>query len=603
MMNSVSIFATARMMRVTRARTSICIHRLKSSNVSVAPASEQKQHGGKCPMTADVKEKDLDHDTSKTVLPPGPSKFNCVKAMFTGEMSNRTYIQNIRTKYNTDTPLIWLFQDATQIFDPDIWMNSVLRKEWKLPYGAAPQVWPFQVYYRQLRCDVSKGDKLPVMLTHGIDEWKRPRQALQTHLFSPKAADSYQSSIQEVVDDASRFLSLNDGQNAVPNLEQFAQDVSFEMLAMVMLDRRMGLLDKDNTNNSEEEKFVHSAVESFHALGALLMKPPIENLTLLRTFSSNWNKFEKNMDIVWDIGMKWIIEAEVDDSPRAFVNRLKTQVDGDDTLTMDRQERLVNLLTLLQAGVDTTSNSLVWTMIQLARRPRIQRRLRRELEETMDGDFSRTEDLPNLPYLKAFLREVQRFSPSAGGNMRRLPFDVTVPSTNPNGDNDKKQEDYVVKKNTLIIFTQEVYSYDPVLLGGDPDEFLPERWLAAEHVLANAKSDKSMDLDPRTPLEVDLASIDFDFGDELATVEDESSSSAVTMNTGIIIAPAPILSSLLLSSPFSVGPRMCVGARYVDVFSNEAAMIILNRFSLNTHTRIKLISFLLSRSLCYGLDY
>jgi len=84
-------------------------------------------------------------------------------------------------------------------------------------------------------------------------------------------------------------------------------------------------------------------------------------------------------------------------------------------------------------------------------------------------------------------------------------------------------------------------------------------------VLSNAKTDKSMDLDPRTPLEVDLTSIDFDFGDELATAEDESSSSAVTMNTGTIMAPAPILSNPLMSSPFSVGPRMCVGARYVDV--------------------------------------
>ena len=110
------------------------------------------------------------------------------------------------------------------------------------------------------------------------------------------------------------------------------------------------------------------------------------------------------MDIVWDIGMKWIVEAEADGSPRAFVNKLQTQVDGDDALTMDRQERLVNMVTLLQAGVDTTSTSLLWAMNELARRPRIQRRLRRELNEVGLGlngeDFDRTKHLPNLPYLK-----------------------------------------------------------------------------------------------------------------------------------------------------------------------------------------------------------
>lgn len=426
--------------------------------------------------------------------PPGPSSLESVRATLSGALNDTSYKIHLRQTYG-DVVRVWAFQDIYFVFDPDIYMQ-LLRQEWSLPYGAAPGTWPLVLYYQN-----RSPDTMPMMLLQG-EAWKAPRHTLQTHMFSPKAADSFQSGISSVVDDASTYLR----NNPVPqDLNEFLCNASFEMLAQVLLERRMGLL--DDSSGPMERQFVSSAVDAFHALGELVLKPPMTNLTLLRLFVPNWNKLETNMNHVWDIGMKWLKETEESLPEAALVTKLANEG------KMDRQERLVNLVTILQAGVDTTSNSLAWAIYELAKRPVEQERLRQELRSVLPPEGYKRELLSELPYLKAFLREVQRLSPTAAGTMRRFPFEIEI-------------GDYALKKDSIIMWAADPYSLDPTLLGGDPDEFNPDRWLAAEQVPKES--------DPRAPVKVE----GFD-----------------------VMAPAPILSHPLVSTPFSVGPRMCVGAR------------------------------------------
>jgi cytochrome P450 len=322
------------------------------------------------------------------------------------------------------------------------------------------------------------------------------------------------------VDDCSDYLRKNPYPQ---DLNQFLCDASFEMLAQILLERRMGLL--DDSSGPMEHQFVSSAVDAFHAIGALLRFPPMTNTTLLR-FIPEWNKLESNMDEVWNIGMKWLEETEESRPAAALVTKLANEG------KMDRQERLVNLVTILQAGVDTTSNSLAWALYQLAKRPEAQERLREELCRVMPPEGYKRELLSELPYLKAFLREVQRVTPTAAGTMRRLPFDVEA-------------GDYVVEKDSVVMFGGEPYNLDAALLGGDPNEFIPERWLAANNV--------PKDANPRKPVQVE----GFD-----------------------VMAPAPILSHPLVATPFSVGPRMCVGARVAQNEINSFVTRICRDFKL-----------------------
>jgi cytochrome P450 len=428
-------------------------------------------------------------------------------------MADKKYLQSLREQHG-DVVKLWIFQDLYQIFDPEMFMG-ILRQEWNLPYGAAPNTWPFQVYYKE-----KSEQHMPMMLLQG-EAWKQPRHTLQTHMFSPKAADAYQPGINAVVQDASKYLGIHHRLDS-DAANQFLMNVSFEMLAQVLLDRRMGLVDTvaaahaDPTDAAEKRQFVSSAVDAFHALGDMLLKPPLTTDIRLLRLLPVWNKLEQSMDHVWDIGMKWLQEAEQQNSDTAFVTKLAGQGN------MGRQERLVNLITLLQAGVDTTSNSLSWAVIELARRPEIQERLRHELAETIPTHQEDYHRQYKLPYLKAFMRELQRCSPAAGGNMRTLPFDVQA-------------GEYRLQKNSIIMWNQAVYGHDPELLGGDPTEFKPERWLTYDEAVTHQDV---KELDARTPIKMPS-------GNEFH----------------VDMAPAPILSHPLMTTAFGVGPRMCVGSR------------------------------------------
>ena len=138
---------------------------------------------------------------------PGPPKWTAVQAVvLNNALEKPSYKQQLRLEHG-DVVRLWAFQDIFFVFNPDLFLQ-ILRQEWSLPHGAAPETWPFQRYYGN-RCTP---ETMPMMLRQG-ESWKEPRQTLQTHMFSPKAADSYQPGINRVVNDAAKNLQ----ENPVPN--------------------------------------------------------------------------------------------------------------------------------------------------------------------------------------------------------------------------------------------------------------------------------------------------------------------------------------------------------------------------------------------------
>jgi cytochrome P450 len=99
--------------------------------------------------------------------------------------------------------------------------------------------------------------------------------------------------------------------------------------------------------------------------------------------------------------------------------------EGDGGRMSDRQLR-DEVVTLLLAGHETTSNALTWTWYLLSQNPGVEVRWREELATVLGGRSPAFEDLPALKYTEMVLAESMRLFPPAWGIGRRALRDIVL---------------------------------------------------------------------------------------------------------------------------------------------------------------------------------
>jgi len=130
----------------------------------------------------------------------------------------------------------------------------------------------------------------------------------------------------------------------------------------------------------------------------------------------------------------------------------------------DRQLR-DEVMTLLLAGHETTSNALVWTFYLLSQNPEADARWRQELVSVLAGRAPTADDLPALVQTEKVLAESMRLFPPAWGIGRRAAHDLVLGG-------------YAVRKGTVLALPPYVIHRDgrfwPDPLRFDPERFTPE---------------------------------------------------------------------------------------------------------------------------------
>jgi cytochrome P450 len=165
-----------------------------------------------------------------------------------------------------------------------------------------------------------------------------------------------------------------------------------------------------------------------------------------------------------------------------------------DGCTLTRKQVRDELVSLLSAGYETTTNTLLWTFYLLARSPAVLGALRGELRAELGDRDPDVADLTRLTYLDWVVKESMRLYPSAWTQGRQAVDGFDLDGTH-------------FPAGTLFMFSQWVLHRLPDVWG-DPDVFRPERWDPARRERVERASYFPFGLGPRSCLGLSLAQLE-----------------------------------------------------------------------------------------------
>ncbi|KAG0701446.1 cytochrome P450 monooxygenase CYP63 [Suillus ampliporus] len=175
------------------------------------------------------------------------------------------------------------------------------------------------------------------------------------------------------------------------------------------------------------------------------------------------------------------------------------------------------LLNVLLAARDTTACLLTYVTYFMALYPRIAAKMRQEVLDVCGNNVPTHEDIRKLKYVKAVIDETLRLYPPVPLNQRQSrPQPCTLPPPDCTYPTESRQPLYL-PKSTTFWYSTLLTQRNKALWGPDADEFDPERWIDPQRV-------------------------------------------------------ARFTSNPMMFTPFSAGPRICIGQNYAY---NEATFFLV----------------------------
>lgn len=162
------------------------------------------------------------------------------------------------------------------------------------------------------------------------------------------------------------------------------------------------------------------------------------------------------------------LRSQKDNTANDLLSRL-IQVQDDDagSIMTDKQLR-DEIITILIAGHETTSNALTWTYYLLSQNPQVEKKVFEEVDSVLGGNsrdqYSKPSiaNLPELKYVEKVFREAMRMYPPVWSMGRFVEEDYTLGR-------------YTIPKGSSLLFSQYVMHHNSKYYD-NPETFDPDRW-------------------------------------------------------------------------------------------------------------------------------
>ncbi|KAM7356572.1 cytochrome P450 12c1 [Cochliomyia hominivorax] len=403
---------------------------------------------------------------------PGPTKFQMFRGFIKGGEFNKLafvdVLRLLRKRFGDIFYMPGLFGLSSNLITYNLADHEkVFRTEGPYPTRPGSEL---VTYYRLSRKDKFYEEEYLGVAGNG-KQWGKFRHAVNPVLMQPKNAKLYMDPMQKVNSEfIQRIKEIRDPKTLeVP--ETFLKDInrlSFESIAVVALDKEMGLIRSTNITPEAKQLFDNLVIftRAFYDLG---IKPSIYKYIKTPTYK----RFEKCMDTMFDICYKFTNEALQRLEKQGLENSEGKSV-LEKLIKIDRKIAMIMAIDMLIGGVEVTSSVLSAIMLCLAKNPEKQQKLREEILNAVGKtDKFTVENTKHLPYLRACIKESLRLYPVIFGNLRATGMDLCLSG-------------YQIPKNTNVLLASNLLLQDETYFP-NPKEFMPERWLRGEN-MENSKS-------------------------------------------------------------------------------------------------------------------
>ncbi|CAD7077463.1 unnamed protein product [Hermetia illucens] len=394
---------------------------------------------------------------------PGPSRLTLIKDSLPGGKLATLNLGEVLEQYRHQYGNIYKISggfgtpDTLFVFDPKDF-ETIYRTEGIWPFR--PVLETVEHYRKKVRPDTFYSGGLGV---EQGKEWAEFRTTVNPIMMQPKFVKLYIPQIDQFVDEfIIRMRKIRDS-NIYELPENFEEEMdrwSLGATCLVALDSRLEIFGELDKNSREYE--LTAALKRFIYLRSVLDLKP----SMWKVFpTADFKEMMRVLDVITDFSFHHVNEAKKRLESKVNTKSEKEQSVFEKLIRINPKTAVIMATDMFTAGVDTTSSAAISVLYNLAKNPDKQEILRNELRKILPekGSPLTQQNMSNLPYLRASIKESLRVLPVVNGNSRKTGKDLVL-------------KGYRIPKGTLVLLQSLYTQVDEKLYTGGK-KFMPERWL------------------------------------------------------------------------------------------------------------------------------
>ncbi|KIK34015.1 hypothetical protein CY34DRAFT_46505, partial [Suillus luteus UH-Slu-Lm8-n1] len=242
----------------------------------------------------------------------------------------------------------------------------------------------------------------------------------------------------------------------------------------------------DTFGNNQQASAVNQVFILLASVFPIITKIPTRRTNLTKKLSATMGEISD--DLLTRSRREKDVDVGERDEEKSIIGLLIKSEGQDAELHMSEEEVVAQMKVLLLAGYETTSSeSILWALIELSRRLDVQTRLREELF-AFGADPTYDQLKANLPFLDAVVHEILRLHPPVGEFTRLAVTDDVIPlSESVRTESGDMTDSISIARGTLITISIAAINRSSAIWGPDAKEFKPDRWLTEDGIGGKAK--------------------------------------------------------------------------------------------------------------------